>query len=64
MFFMSKKDDKASNQARQDDPTQAPEFQRVVRAFLATPPQPHKPKKPRSAASPRDASTKGDEPSA
>jgi hypothetical protein len=44
------------------DPTKNPEFQKVVRHFLTTPPQPHKPKpkkarkrgasaKPKSAAS-------------
>jgi len=27
------------------DPTKDPEFQKVVRRFLKTPPKPHKPKK-------------------
>jgi hypothetical protein len=29
----------------QIDPTKDPEFQKVVRRFLKTPPKPHKPKK-------------------
>jgi hypothetical protein len=49
------------------DPTKNPEFQKVVRHFLTTPPQPHKPlankakKRPKRGAS---AKPKSDEPSA
>jgi hypothetical protein len=41
--------------ANKSDPTKDPEFQKVVRHFLTTPPKPHKPlgtkaKKPRTRA--------------
>jgi hypothetical protein len=35
--------------AKAPDPTKDPEFQKVVQAFLHTKPQPHKPKKKKSA---------------
>jgi hypothetical protein len=53
--------------ATKPDPTKDPEFQKVVRHFLTTPPQPHKPlgkrakKRPKRGAS---AKPKTDEPSA
>jgi len=41
------------------DPTKDPEFQKVVRHFLTTPPRPHKPaKKARQKAVPRKKPTK------
>jgi len=37
--------------AKSSDPTKNPEFQKVVKHFLTTPPQPHKPlgKKPKKS---------------
>jgi hypothetical protein len=45
--------------AKSSDPTKDPEFQKVVQAFLRTPPKPHKPKRKRKQRRKSIAGTKG-----
>jgi hypothetical protein len=43
---------------KNSDPTKNPEFQKIVRHFLTTPPQPHKPPKKRKSAKRRKSNPK------